>query len=74
MSLFRLPFVTRVHSSPTAALKIEAIISFTVVLPLLPVTKAKGIGCFVRQAAAKAPNPTLVSGTQIAAKSLGHLS
>ena len=44
ISLFRFPLVTKVLCSPTAALKIEAIISLTVVLPLLPVTNAKGMG------------------------------
>ena len=74
MSLFRLPWVTRVHSSPTAALKIEAIISFTVVFPLLPVTKANGIEKVVRQALANSPKPFLLSGTQTAAKLGGHFS
>ena len=74
MSLFRLPLVTKVCASPTTALKIEAIISLTVVFPLLPVTKANGIGCLARQAFARAPRPTRVSLTKIAGKFVGQLS
>ena len=43
ISLFRLPRVARRPSSPWAAARIEAIISLTVVLPLLPVTPMTGM-------------------------------
>ena len=52
ISLFKLPLVTNMDSSPTAALKIDAIISFTVVLPFEPVTNATGIENWERQALA----------------------
>ena len=50
ISLFKFPLVTKVHSSPAAALKIEAIISFTVVFPFDPVTSTTGIENWERQA------------------------
>ncbi len=66
ISLFRLPCVARRACSPTAAARIDAIISLTVVLPLLPVTPMTGRVNPVRQACAMRPSATSVSGTTIA--------
>ena len=49
MSLLRLPGVAATAASPAAARKIAAIISFTVVLPLLPVTATTGMSKRLRQ-------------------------
>ncbi len=49
MSLFRLPRVARQRSAPNAAARIAAIISLTVVLPLLPVTPISGMSNCRRQ-------------------------
>src|SRR3569832_2153862 len=61
-SLLRLPSVTR--TSPRSR-RIAAIISFTVVLPLLPVTPITGKSNRARHAAASLPSAMRVSGTTI---------
>ncbi|MCY1237529.1 hypothetical protein D9M72_502310 [compost metagenome] len=66
MSLFRLPPVARRCSSPTAAAKIAAIISLTVVLPLLPVTATAGSVNWRRQPAPSSPSARRVSGATMA--------
>ena len=60
MSLFRLPCVTQTR---LLTLKIEAISSLTVVLPLLPVTATTGTEKLARQARAMLPKACRVSRT-----------
>ena len=74
MSLFKLPWVTNTLASPAAALKMAAIISLTVVLPLLPVTMASGKSYWPRHACASSPKLERVLLTQTAGKSSGHFS
>ncbi len=62
-SLLKLPAVASRSDSPTACPKIDAIISLTVVLPLLPVTATSGSENRLRQPRASAPSASRVSGT-----------
>ncbi len=62
-SLLRLPSVARRSSSPYAAARIAAIISFVVVLPLLPTTTTSGMRCRARQPCARSPSAMRVSST-----------
>ena len=65
IALLKLPGVAATASSPTAARKIAAIISFVVVLPLLPVTTATGMSKRLRQNVASAPSECSGSSTAI---------
>ena len=62
MSLFRLPSVASVGPTPR---RTAAVISLTVVLPLLPVTPTRGIRKRPRQWAASRPRASRVSTTRI---------
>src|SRR5471030_22375 len=64
--IVEIPAVASRALSPTAAARIDAIISLTVVLPLLPVTAISGIVKRLRQPWANAPSATRVSLTLIA--------
>ena len=66
ISLFRLPRVASRPSSPWAAARMDAIISLTVVLPLLPVTPMTGRLKRLRQWLAMRPSATRVSATTMA--------
>ena len=63
MSLFRLPVVASTPDSPVTWRRMDASISFTVVLPLLPVTAISGTVKRVRQKAASRPSASRVSST-----------
>ena len=63
ISLFRLPRVERMWSAPYSAARMDAIISLTVVLPLLPVTPMTGIAKRLRHTCAIWPSAWRVSGT-----------
>jgi len=64
MSLFRFPWVaSTIVASPQWAARIEVSISFTVVLPLLPVSATSGSAKRARQCAASLPSATRVSST-----------
>ena len=63
ISLLRLPRVAMQCAAPTPSVRIAAIISFTVVLPLLPVTPMTGSAKPRRQPLAICPSATRVSGT-----------
>src|ERR1022692_4620985 len=64
ISLLRLPLVARTFSAPNSARRIAAVISLTVVFPLLPTIPATGSENRRRQNFASAPSALIVSATQ----------